>query len=232
MPKNRAMSSDPPPTGPATEITGMQRVGVWVLSTVIKIWARTVRVTIAPADRLAIGRNDQAVTLIVWHNRLFMTADITRRVRAGRPFHGLISASKDGAWLVAFYKSMKIGAIRGSSSWGAREAANAVIATAKAGHDIGITPDGPRGPRYEFKPGALIIARRAKTPLLLIGFQFSRVKELRSWDRFILPWPFSKMTVRCQQVMPSDLPKDRAGALDHLTAIMHDLNGTQPLQAD
>ncbi len=66
---------------------------------------------------------------------------------------------------------------------------------------MGITPDGPRGPRYEFKEGALIVARRAKIPLLLIGADFESAWRFRkAWDMFYLPKPFSKVRMRCELV--------------------------------
>lgn len=220
----------PPPSeskASALEIRGFQRLGIWALGTLIRIWSRTVRLRIAETDRRALARRDVPVAMVLWHNRLFMAAEFVRRVRGGQPFHGIISASKDGAWLVGFFEMMGIKAVRGSSSWGAREAVSAMIDTARAGHDLGITPDGPRGPRYEFKPGALIIARRAKIPILLIGMEYTQVKQLRSWDRFILPLPFSRVTVRCREVRPESLPRNRAEALARLTALMHELNGSR-----
>ena len=67
----------------------------------------------------------------------------------------------------------------------------------RAGHDIGITPDGPRGPMYEVKPGALVVTRRTNSPMLLIGAEFMWAKRLRSWDRIYIPWPFSRVVMRC-----------------------------------
>ncbi len=221
------MSSDPKPKAAAYEIQGWQRVGLWVLGTLIRIWSRTIRIRMAPEDRQVFSQTDVPVALVIWHNRLFLSAESIRRFRGGKPFHGIVSASKDGAWLVGFFELMGIKAIRGSSSWGAREAANAMIKTARSGLDIGITPDGPRGPIYEFKPGGLIITRRAKVPMLLVGMQFNRVKQLRSWDRFIVPWPFSSMTMKCQKVMPEDLPKDRHEATAELERRMREVNGTR-----
>ena len=211
----------------AVEIRGMQRIGVWLMGTLIKLWSRSVRLKIAESDRAILSSCDGPKAMMIWHNRLFMGADLIQRTRGGKPFHGIISASKDGAWLVAFFETMGFKAIRGSSHWGAREAATAMIRTAQAGHDLGITPDGPRGPIYEVKPGGLIIARRAKVPLLLIGMEFTRVKQLRSWDRFILPLPFSQMTVRCREILTEDLPKDRTQALAEIQAAMIELNGTR-----
>jgi len=223
--ENDPMSKTSEPRDEAVEIRGYQRLGLWILGTLIRCWSRTLRMEISSEHRANLSRTDVPIALVIWHNRLFMGAEIVRRVRGGKPFHGIISASKDGAWLVGFFELVGIKAIRGSSSWGAREAANAMIKTAQAGYDLGITPDGPKGPIYEFKPGGLIIARRAKLPMLLVGMEFTRVKQLRSWDRFIIPWPFSKVTVSCEQVLPEALPKDRHAALAKLEAIMMRLNG-------
>ena len=57
--------------------------------------------------------------------------------------------------------------------------------------------------------------------------EFTRVKQLRSWDRFILPLPFSQMTVRCREILTEDLPKDRTQALAEIQAAMIELNGTR-----
>ena len=221
------------PASPASDddaaqaIRGWNRIALWLLGNLLRVWARTIRIQIDEASRTALGRRDQPIALVIWHNRLFMGAECVRRYRGAKPFHGLVSASKDGAWLVGFFEMVGIKAIRGSSSWGAREAANAMIEASRAGHDLGITPDGPRGPCYEFKPGGLIIARRAKAPMLLVGMEFAGpVKQLRSWDRFIVPCPFSRMILRCEAIDPAELPKDRGLAIEHLTTRMHALNGS------
>ena len=227
LPKNRAVPpSASDPSFDAAALTRRQRVALFFLGLMMKVWGRTIRIEMAPADRQRLARRDRPVALVVWHNRLFMSAEIIRRIRGGQPFYGLVSASKDGAWLVGFFELFGIKSIRGSSSRGAREAATAMIETARAGHDVGITPDGPRGPCYEFKPGGLIIARRANLPMLMVGMEFSRAKQLGSWDRFILPLPFSTVRIQCREVLPADLPRDRTAAIDQLAGIMAEINGS------
>jgi len=128
----------------------------------------------------------------MWHNRLFLMAELFRRFRKERPLYALISASRDGAWLTDFFAIVGIQAVRGSSSRRGREALTALIEEIRAGHDLGITPDGPRGPCYEFKAGAVTVARRTRAPIALVGVAFESAWELRSWDRFIIPKPFSR----------------------------------------
>ncbi len=146
-----------------------------------------------------------------------------RRYRRGRPLYGLVSASRDGAWLAAFFSLVGMRAVRGSSSQRAREAATALVGVLRAGHDIGITPDGPRGPCYDFKPGALIVTRHTGTPMLLLGAEFTSAWRLGSWDRFYLPKPFSRARVRCVRAAP-DAGADRDAAATAVAARLRELN--------
>ena len=114
-------------------------------------------------------------------------------------------------------------AARGSSSRLGREAATALVDALRSGYDIGITPDGPRGPCYELKPGVVIVPRRTNAPLLLIGGDFSSAWQLGSWDRFYLPKPFSRVRLRCELVTPEQLA-DRDAALALLKARMDAIN--------
>lgn len=195
------------------------------LGWLLRLWNASLRFEMDDASRSAFDYWHAPVALVMWHNRLFISPDIIRRCRRGRTFVGLISASRDGAWLAAFFKMLGFTAVRGSSSRGAREAVTDLIDVLRAGHDIGITPDGPRGPCYDFKPGGLIVTRRANVPLLLIGARFSAALQLRSWDGFYVPVPFSRVVIQCQRIEPSELPKDRNAALGDLTELLQRLNG-------
>mgnify|MGYP000968269755 FL=1 len=99
--------------------------------------------------------------------------------------------------------------------------------TLRAGHDIGITPDGPRGPCYELKPGSVIVTRRARSPMLLVGGEFTSAWRLRSWDRFYLPKPFSRVRMRCE-VVPAEQLADRDAALSLLHERLIALNPDLP----
>jgi lysophospholipid acyltransferase (LPLAT)-like uncharacterized protein len=173
---------------------------VWPLAALMRVWSMTIRMSIPEGDRRVISDTGQPTIYILWHNRLFMVAEIVRRFRRGHPVHGLVSASKDGAWLAAYYSVAGLGAVRGSSSRLGREAATAMVSTLRSGHDIGITPDGPRGPVYEMKPGAMIVARRAQARVVLIGMDFESAWRLRSWDGFLLPRPFSTVHMRFEML--------------------------------
>ena len=72
----------------------------------------------------------------------------------------------------------------------------ALVEVLRSGQDVGITPDGPRGPAYELKPGALVVARRARSAVLLLGLDYEHSWRLPSWDGFHVPMPFSRMRLR------------------------------------
>lgn len=190
------------------EISGWRRALLWPFGLLVRLWGLSLRFELSAADWQAYTKRDVPVAMILWHNRLFLAAEIVRRFRAGRRPYALVSASQDGAWLTAFFSLAGLHTVRGSSSRLGREAASALVEVLRAGHDIGITPDGPRGPCYELKPGTAIVTRRTRTPMLVIGGEFESAWRLRSWDRFYLPKPFSRVRMRCE-VLPAEAMADR-----------------------
>jgi hypothetical protein len=200
-----------------------RRAAVWPLAVVSRLWSSTLRISISAEDLRSVNQAGQPTLYILWHNRLFVAPEMVRRFRVGRPIYALISASRDGAWLSAYFSFAGLKAVRGSSSRLGREAATALVEELRAGNDVGITPDGPRGPAYELKPGALIVARRARTRVMLIGLDFESSWRLPSWDGFHLPKPFSRVHMRCVAV-GSDLLRDRGEAARELGARLAEIN--------
>jgi lysophospholipid acyltransferase (LPLAT)-like uncharacterized protein len=200
---------------------------LWPLGWLLRLWGATLRFDSAPVERRPFERRDTPVAFVLWHNRLFLTPVFYRRYRGDRPIYGLVSASRDGAWLAAFFSVMGMRAVRGSSSQGAREAATALVGVLRAGHDIGITPDGPRGPCYDFKPGALIVVRHSGATMLLVGGEFSSAWRLGSWDGFYLPRPFSRVRVRCVPAVV-ETNADRDAAALTIAARLRELNPDRP----
>jgi lysophospholipid acyltransferase (LPLAT)-like uncharacterized protein len=86
-----------------------------------------------------------------------------------------------------------------------------MIAAHKDGFDVAITPDGPRGPAYKMKAGALLVARRARAPILLVGVRYEKSWRLKSWDQFRVPKLFSSVEVRTILYEPDSLPSGNDG---------------------
>jgi lysophospholipid acyltransferase (LPLAT)-like uncharacterized protein len=207
-------------TASINEVQGAKRALLWVLAALLRVWGRTLRIEADAATQARLAYADQPAALVIWHNRLFVSVEYFRRYRKKRAVYALVSASKDGAWLAAFYRMVGIVPVRGSSSNFGREAGKALIEVMRAGHDIGITPDGPRGPMYVVEPGVLVVTRRIQAPMVLVGVEFTRAWRLKSWDRFYIPWPFSRV-ILCCTVLPAKKPDgEKLGADDVRAALM------------
>lgn len=158
-------------------------------------WTRTLRFVPLRDPRPALDRSTPGVYLL-WHNRLFLVAEINRRFRRSKdssPMHGLVSASKDGAYLSYFFERVGIVPLRGSSSRRGAQALREILDVLNSGGSIGITPDGPRGPCYDFKVGSTLLMRKTRSHVVMIGARFGCALRLKSWDGFYIPLPFSKV---------------------------------------
>jgi lysophospholipid acyltransferase (LPLAT)-like uncharacterized protein len=137
----------------------------------------------------------------------------------------LVSKSKDGELIAETMRLSRIAAVRGSSSRGGAAAAREMIEVMRGGRDIGITPDGPKGPAREVKDGVIFLARALDAPILPITNALSHKLELKkAWDRFQVPLPFGRAVVAYGapiEVKEGDDPKAKAAelkaALDKLT---------------
>ncbi len=132
----------------------------------------------------------------VWHNRILVLPLIFEWFcRRCYPVSILTSPSRDGALLSAFMANFGMQAVRGSSSRGGVKALMLLRAQLRGGVDVAITPDGPRGPVYEASPGLLRLAIKTGFPVMAIRVDYERYWEIKSWDRFRIPKPFSRVTV-------------------------------------
>jgi lysophospholipid acyltransferase (LPLAT)-like uncharacterized protein len=134
--------------------------------------------------------------LAMWHGRLFML-DFLRPT--GRGIVTLISGHRDGLLIsrIAYFGTLgKIRTVTGSSSRGGSKAIRELVRHAHAGETIFVTPDGPRGPNMRAQRGIIEIARLTKLPILPVSASSKLRTELRSWDRFMVPYPFTRVAVR------------------------------------
>lgn len=109
-----------------------------------------------------------------------------------QPIHMLISSHPDGQLIAKTVAHFGIQTIAGSTTRGGTQALRNMLSALKAGEYIGVTPDGPRGPRMRASDGIVNIAKLAGVPVIPASFGIARRRVLGSWDRFILAWPFSR----------------------------------------
>jgi lysophospholipid acyltransferase (LPLAT)-like uncharacterized protein len=175
------------------------------MALLLRLWLATLRF------RCNVDRIDDAEgpsILLLWHDKLLVSSWVANRYFR-RPVCALISTSKDGGWLVAFFRLMGVTAVRGSSNRRGVAALISLTRTVRAGHHAGITPDGPKGPALVFKPGAVSLSRLARRPFVLLGIRYVSCRRLRSWDRFALPLPFSRVELTlAREPMPADGESD------------------------
>jgi lysophospholipid acyltransferase (LPLAT)-like uncharacterized protein len=166
----------------------------------MRLWGRTLRFRWGTDVQAIIDNDFPPSVVVVWHNRLFIAPLFYRRYFRKRKMANLISASKDGAWFAAFVERLGMLHVRGSQGMRASQAVRDLIAVNKSGADIAVTPDGSRGPIYEMKAGAIAVAMKTGAPIILLSLNHSGAWRLKSWDRFIIPYPFSKIDVRVDYV--------------------------------
>ena len=119
----------------------------------------------------------------------------------------IVSENRDGQYLADFARGLGYGAVRGSSSKGAARALLGAVRELQAGRSVAFTPDGPRGPRRELKPGVVAAAQRGGAVIVPIHARADRAWQLDSWDRFLIPKPGARVTVsygRPFEVHPGD----------------------------
>jgi lysophospholipid acyltransferase (LPLAT)-like uncharacterized protein len=167
---------------------------------VIRIWSATLRLKVRKEDIPHIAPPESPQIIVFWHNCLSMVPAIKAKYWKKSPLNSLVSASGDGAWLVAFFKILGLKSIRGSQNFRGAQALKELIKVVRREEIIGITPDGSKGPPYIFKPGVAAVAKTCKCPIVLYGFEFSSAWRLKSWDRFFLPKPFSKVTLKIDKI--------------------------------
>jgi Kdo2-lipid IVA 3' secondary acyltransferase len=132
-----------------------------------------------------------------WHNRMFVIPYIHDRWFAHIPGAILSSPSGDGQIIADACAEFGFEAARGSSSK-PQKGLGALILLAekvKEGRDVGITPDGPRGPCYELQPGLLKLAQLTGGAIVPVRVEYSRALRFKTWDAFLLPLPFSRVKV-------------------------------------
>lgn len=162
-------------------------------------------------DRAGLGVNSIKGPVIIcfWHNRIlgitvaFMRR-YPRRERGGVTV--LTSPSRDGEILARVVGGFKMGAVRGSSSRRGSQALRELVTLLENNGDVAITPDGPRGPRYKLGPGAISLAQLTGAKLVPMHASFSRCIRMKTWDGFIIPLPFSCISVRVSE--PISVPRE------------------------
>ncbi len=162
-----------------------------LLSTVIWLVTVSIRKTIQnPHHGLANGKHVKKAIYAMWHNRIFLLIGHFRHQDSCI----LVSQSHDGELIAQTAQHLGYTCVRGSSSRGGTKALRTLI---HANHTsaVAFTVDGPRGPRYEVKEGIILLAAKTGLPIIPVTYTVSKKIVCNSWDRFMLPLPFSRASI-------------------------------------
>ena len=163
--------------------------GPWLAYRVIRILGWTMRFEVVnPQIQKSFVEKGIPYIAAFWHDRLLMMP----LAYQGKKSSFLVSPHRDGLIVGRALKRFGLNPIFGSSSRGGSSALKEMIRAIRNGSDMGIVPDGPRGPRHRLQSGVIELAKRTGNPILPLAFGASKKKVFKTWDRFILPYPFSK----------------------------------------
>ena len=171
----------------------------WLLRILVSLIGSTVRWQIDDKPGLLARTPERSCIFVFWHNRIFLMPYLFRKhwhTRRRDRVAVLVSASKDGEKLTRVLSKFNLICVRGSSSRRGKEALRELTHLVNEGYDAGITPDGPRGPKYYCHDGVISLAQFTQAPIIPVSYDLGRKITLNSWDGFMIPWPFSRATLR------------------------------------
>jgi len=185
----------------------------------VRLLARTWRVRYVNRAKLdALRAAKRPYIHMLWHGELLPLLWAFRDTGVAI----LISEHGDGEIIARAAMALGYDTVRGSSSRNADRALLSLTRVLVEGGAVAVTPDGPRGPRHSFAPGALIVAQRASAPLVITRAFSSRAWKLKSWDQFEIPKPFARVTVVLSDpiTVEATSARDAAAQGERYTALM------------
>lgn len=197
------------PPAATNQLTGLQRAAALLGPVLLRVLYSTWRVReVNSAGWRALRAQHRPFVFALWHGQLLPLVVQHR----SQGIKILISEHRDGELIAQIASRLGLASIRGSSSRGAARALLAMCDALESGNEVAVTPDGPRGPARSFASGAIVAAHRAGAPIVAIGVSASRAWHLRSWDAFMIPKPFARVTVAYSDPIYVEALDSRAAA--------------------
>jgi len=182
-----------------------QRFAAVLIGLFIRAVTVTVRFRLDDRSGPFSGAPGEKFIFAVWHNRLALCLMLYRRyaIRSepDRRMAAIVSASRDGGMLARILEHFNVEPVRGSSSRRGGQALREMVSWAERGCDLGITPDGPRGPCYKVQEGVISTAQLTGLPIVPASYHLNWKIRLKSWDRFQVPLPFARCEVSVGKIM-------------------------------
>ncbi len=189
------MSAAPEPA-PESQFTFRQRLALWLITAagwlLVRLIGPTLRYTISIEEGGPPTEWVCPVVYVFWHRCVIPALWHYR----GKQIAVMTSSSFDGEYIARIIEKFGYRAIRGSSTRGGVRALLGMHTEIEQGRAVAFTIDGPRGPMYFAKPGPVLLARNVRLPVIAFHTAVERAWVLNSWDRFLIPKPFSRVVLR------------------------------------
>ena len=188
----------------------LRGVGQFIIPPIIYFLMRIIWYTTSKKFHFITKIGDEQHVCVCWHNELLMSPQAYRKIHKKQPASAIISSHFDGSLIASALNMLKIRSLRGSSSKGAKQVLLQAFKSIKSGEEVLITPDGPRGPRHSMSDGAIGIALKSKLPIFVMNYTAENYWQLGSWDKFVIPKPFTKVDFYLQSVSLEGMELDEA----------------------
>jgi hypothetical protein len=188
-----------------------EAAGVVGTGIVSALFATTRCTRFGQENYLQYRRAGTPVIFVFWHGLMLPLVHYHR----GEGAVVLVSEHADGEYITQVIRRNGFGTVRGSSTRGGTKGLKGLIRAVRAGKDLGLTPDGPRGPAGHFKPGALAVAQTTGLPVIPVAAASSSGWRFNSWDSFLVPRPFARIVLGYGEpvLVPRDTPREELEAL-------------------
>ena len=164
----------------------------WLGKRLVDLIGSTMRIRVVDFEKARAEIESRRFIFAFWHSRILMVSYLYK----GWGVAALVSSSKDGEIMAQILKRQGQETIRGSTSRHGVQALARLIKVLKEEIRPGaVVPDGPRGPRFKVQPGVITLAQKTGYPIVPLSYSAERIKIFASWDRFMLPYPFTKGSV-------------------------------------
>lgn len=196
---------------------------VYVAKGLIRLLLKTCRIEVEGLEQFTNLVEHERGILMLWHNRLLILPEILRsKTPAHLIYRAFISQSRDGELLAILANSYQAGRTLRVSHNARHQALGKMIAQLKKGGEVMvITPDGPRGPRYQVKPGIVVAAKETAAYIIPLTWAANSFWQLKTWDKMILPKPFSCILVKFGESI--NIPKDSKKNLKEETILLQEV---------
>ncbi len=178
-----------------------RKIVAFLLPPIANLLIRLIYLTCKKEFKLAGSYPKEPFIVAFWHGELLMQPFLYKKFRGRHKISVMISEHFDGEIIARIISFFGFSTVRGSSSKGGARVLIEAIKTLKDGEDIAITPDGPRGPRHSVADGIVALAQKTNSKIVLFNYQATDFWQLKSWDKFVVPKPFSKITFFADKVL-------------------------------